>query len=196
MKYQVHPSHTLLPRSTGLHTSLLALSQIPSLYLMDVTIAYPGIPRSGYGQSHYTLRSIFMDAIPPPEVVYHVRLYNVQKDVPLRVGKTEAERNINMSLSDRKEAAQAAVKEPGLLEPDKEDKRMFDTWLRERWMEKDAWIEDWKQRGEVGPLVPKDRNKNIQEITLPLKLRNTVEVMDAFVWFAPLILFWFIYRSL
>jgi hypothetical protein len=162
---------------------------------MDITVGYPGIPRSGYGQSYYTLRSIFMDAIPPPEIVYHVRLYNVQKDVPIRANRRPAR---SASLDERKAAAQAAIKQPSLLEASEEDKKVFDTWLRERWMEKDTWIEDWKQRGEVGPLVlpEKNKDKNIQEITIPLQLRNTVEVMDAFVWFVPIIIIWFIYRSL
>jgi 1-acyl-sn-glycerol-3-phosphate acyltransferase len=36
-------THTLLPRSTGLHHSLRALSPcVPSLQLLDITVAYPG----------------------------------------------------------------------------------------------------------------------------------------------------------
>lgn len=36
-------SHTLLPRSTGLHYSLRSLApRIPSLELIDITVAYPG----------------------------------------------------------------------------------------------------------------------------------------------------------
>lgn len=34
----------------------------------DYTIGYPGIPPHGYGQEFYTLRSVFVLAIPPPEV--------------------------------------------------------------------------------------------------------------------------------
>ena len=38
-------THTLLPRSTGLHYSLRALSPcVPSLQLLDITVAYPGMP--------------------------------------------------------------------------------------------------------------------------------------------------------
>jgi len=44
-------SHTLLPRSTGLHYSLRALSpKIPDLKMLDVTMVYPGTPKFGYGQ--------------------------------------------------------------------------------------------------------------------------------------------------
>ncbi len=39
-------AHTLLPRSTGLHYSLRALSHcVPSLQLLDITVAYPGTSR-------------------------------------------------------------------------------------------------------------------------------------------------------
>ena len=39
-------THTLLPRSTGLHYSLRALSVcVPSLQLLDITVAYPGMSR-------------------------------------------------------------------------------------------------------------------------------------------------------
>jgi lysocardiolipin and lysophospholipid acyltransferase len=37
-------THTLLPRSTGLHYSLRALmSSVPGLQLLDITVAYPGM---------------------------------------------------------------------------------------------------------------------------------------------------------
>ncbi len=37
-------THTLLPRSTGLHYSLRALSScIPNLQLLDITVAYAGM---------------------------------------------------------------------------------------------------------------------------------------------------------
>ena len=36
-------NHTLLPRSTGLHYALRALSpRVPNLKLLDITVAYPG----------------------------------------------------------------------------------------------------------------------------------------------------------
>lgn len=40
-------TYTLLPRSTGLHYSLRALSPcVPSLQLLDITVGYPGTPHS------------------------------------------------------------------------------------------------------------------------------------------------------
>lgn len=167
---QPHPTNTLLPRSTGLHISLLALSQLPSLYLMDVTVAYPGIPRGGYGQSWYTLRSIFMDGVPPPEVVYHVRLFNVQKDVPLRANRAQ-QQETGLTLEQRKEAAKATAKQPDLLEASEEDKKVFDAWLRDRWAEKDAWINQWHDNGAKGPLV---RGDHVEEIVFPVQLKGAL----------------------
>jgi hypothetical protein len=169
-RVQTHPNNTLLPRSTGLHTSLLALSQIPSLYLMDVTVAYPGVPKGKYGQDYYTLRSIFMDGIAPPEVVCHVRLFNVQRDVPLRANRAQQQEN-GMTLQQRKEAATAAAKRPDLLEASEEDKKVFDSWLRERWAEKDAWLEEWHDRGGKGPLV---RGENIEEVVFPIQMKGAI----------------------
>jgi len=68
-------AHTLMPRSTGLHHSLRALApRISNLKVIDVTMAYPGIPEFKYGQAYYTLRSIFFDRIPPPAVHMHIRV--------------------------------------------------------------------------------------------------------------------------
>ncbi|PVG04606.1 hypothetical protein CPB86DRAFT_720875 [Serendipita vermifera] len=178
----VHPRNTLLPRSTGLHTSLIALSQIPSLYLMDVTVGYPGIPMGGFGQTYYTLRSIFMDNVPPPEIVYHVRMFNVQQEVPLRAHS--ALQKSGMSIQERKAAAQAASKQPELVEVTEEDKKVFDEWLRKIWMEKDAWLEDWLQRGGSGPLTVGDK---VQEVVIPVRLKNWQDFLAIFVIFIPLL---------
>lgn len=37
----------------------------------------------GYGQSYYTLRSIFFDGVPPPRIHLHLRLFDVSKEVPI-----------------------------------------------------------------------------------------------------------------
>ncbi|KAG8834405.1 hypothetical protein FRC18_002066 [Serendipita sp. 400] len=179
----IHPNHTLLPRSTGLHNSLLALSQLPSLYLMDVTVAYPGIPAGGYGQSYYTLRSIFMNGIPPPEIVYHIRLYRVQKEVPLRANQSH--QATGMSLEERKEAALATSKEPDSLQISEDDKTVFDDWLRERWMEKDEWLNEWLQRGGSGALR---KGEKIKEVVVPVQLKSLWETIGPFFACAPIVI--------
>jgi len=42
-----------------------------------------GIPPMKYGQSYYTLQSIFFDGVPPPVIHMHLRVFNVGKDVPI-----------------------------------------------------------------------------------------------------------------
>lgn len=176
-----HPEHLLLPRSTGLHTTLLALSQLPSLYLMDVTMLYPGIPVTKFGQDYYTLRSIFIDGVSPPEVVYHIRLYNVQKEVPIRANGTDT--NTGLTMEQRKHLAHSMSKDPTMLEIGEEDKVVFDTWLRERWREKDQMIDSWLKRGGKGPIATGD---NIKEVVLPVKLRSIWELVGPFLAFAPI----------
>lgn len=149
---------------------------------MDVTVAYPGIPRGGYGQSYYTLRSVFMDSVPPPETVYHVRLFNVQKEVPLRASGLKMN---GVSIDEHKAAAQSISEQPELLDVSEEDKKVFDKWLRERWMEKDAWINQWHDRGGQGPLVVDGK---VQEVIIPVQLRNIWEGLAAFGYFIPTIL--------
>lgn len=179
----------ILPRSTGLHTTLLSLSQLPSLYLMDVTVGYPGIPRGGYGQTYYTLRSIFFEGTPPPEVHYHVRLYNVQKEVPLYAPSTSSipqatKDDPSLTLEQRRILAQSMSNHPDLLEPGEEDKKAFDAWLRERWHEKDELMEKWYQGGQkrLGT-----GSESEEEVVIPLELRSIGEIMDSFCWFAPVL---------
>jgi hypothetical protein len=137
---------------------------------MDVTMAYPGVPKGKYGQDYYTLRSIFFDGIAPPEVVCHVRFFNVQRDVPLHANRAR-QRDTGVTLQQRKEAAKAAAKRPDLLEVSEEDKQVFDSWLRERWAEKDAMLEAWYDRGAKGPLV---RGEDIEEVVFPIQMKGAI----------------------
>lgn len=149
---------------------------------MDITVAYPGIPRGGYGQSYYTLRSVFMNAIPPPETIYHVRLFNVQREIPLRASGVMTN---GASMDERRAAVQAESERPSLLELNDEDKKVFDVWLRERWMEKDAWLNQWHDRGGQGSLIVNDK---VQEVVIPVRLRSIWEGLAAFAYFIPTIL--------
>jgi len=73
-------------------------------------------------------------------------------------------------------------REPQLLEPGEEDKKAFDTWLRERWFEKDELIEKWYQGGQKSLGTG---SEDEEEVVIPLELQTTIETMDAFCWFAP-----------
>jgi len=158
-------THTLLPRSTGLHHSLRALSPcVPSLQLLDITVAYPGVPPMGYGQSYYTLRSIFFDGIPPPAIHMHIRRFNVATDVPIG--------NFSGTQFNGPSSAQVDVPE--------DERQTFDVWLRERWTEKDQLMQRFHDTGSFSSSLDK-----YPEIDIPLQLRHQREILDAFGFFIP-----------
>ncbi|KAG8219973.1 acyltransferase-domain-containing protein [Butyriboletus roseoflavus] len=158
--------NVLLPRSTGLHYSLRSLAhRLPTLKLLDITIIYPGIPPKGYGQSYYTLRSIFCDRVPPPVVHMHLRIFDVAKDVPIC--------NISESIIPNGSANTRA--ELDLSEP---DKAVFDIWLRKLWSEKDDYITKFLETGTAP-------NKQ-KPVEIPLELRKRSEIAEAYCFFAPL----------
>jgi len=187
-------SHTLLPRSTGLLYSLRALSpKVPALKILDVTVAYPGIPRTGYGQSYYTLRSIFMDRIPPPVIHIHLRLVDVASSVPIgnlssadpvklpKLGKANGVVSPQLNgqaipLSTSSLSRQADAKAVEVDVPESE-KQVFDNWLQDLWKEKDAKMEEFLSVGEFRSA--KDA------VEIPVKLKSKTEILDAFYYFGP-----------
>lgn len=161
-------THTILPRSTGLHYSLRALlSSVPSLQLLDITVAYPGIPPMGYGQSYYTLRSIFFDGIPPPAIHMHIRRFDVAADVPIG--------NISGGMSRTLPRGEV----PDVDVPENE-RQAFDVWLRDRWIEKDKFIQRFHDTGTFSSSLDK-----YPEIDVPLELRRKREVFGIFLFVIP-----------
>jgi hypothetical protein len=128
----------------------------------------------GYGQSYYTLRSIFVDGVPPPAIHMHLRRFDVRRDVPIG----------DVGASDP-----ARLPEPSRQRPTVEvdvpdaEKVAFERWLRELWRAKDAALDRWHDTGsfasadagEVGP----------GKVEIPLRLRSLQEKLDAFCFFLP-----------
>ncbi|KAF8591904.1 acyltransferase-domain-containing protein [Ramaria rubella] len=165
--------HTLLPRSTGLLYCLRSLSpQTPDLHLLDVTIAYEGIPRNGYGQSYYTLRSIFFDGVAPPSIHIHLRLYDVRKDVPLghlpstqspisptatnsrnlippspRIVSPDAPVFSAIDIIHSSNGRISRAQREKNIDPSPEEAELFELWLRQLWRDKDALIEQFLVTG-------------------------------------------------
>jgi len=158
--------NTLLPRSMGLHYSLRSLSpRIPSLRLIDITMSYPGIPPAGYGQSYYTLRSIFCDGVPPPVIHVHLRMFDVASEVP--IGNVLASNRSDSSLNTH--AVEVDIPEA--------EKARFDLWLRELWQDKDRMMSDFLESGSLGD--------SKASVLVPLKLRKKSEIFDAFCFLGP-----------
>ncbi|KAF9513447.1 hypothetical protein BS47DRAFT_1296108 [Hydnum rufescens UP504] len=155
--------HTLLPRSTGLHFILRTLGPaIPSLQVLDVTIGYAGVPAKGYGQDHYTLRSIFFQGVPPPKIHVHLRLYPVSL---IPIGNTSGKNTVGHGA-----------------EASPEEAAKFDSWLRERWIEKDRLMDGFYRDGKFSP--PAGPATSVE---IPVRLLNRWEALDAYAWFAPVI---------
>lgn len=163
-------TNMLLPRSTGLHYSLRSLSpRIPTLHLLDITVAYPGIPRLGYGQDYYTLRSIFFDRVPPPEVHMHIRRFDVARDVP--IGDVSGSNSDTLPRPGDANAVEVVVPE--------RERIAFEQWLRALWREKDKDVDRFLDMGVF--VKPKIQSP----VKIPLELRSWRQVLDAYCFFLP-----------
>ncbi|KAI0778024.1 acyltransferase-domain-containing protein [Trametes elegans] len=177
-------THTLLPRSTGLHYSLRSLApRIPNLHLLDITMAYPGksvrgIPSLEYGQDFYTLRSIFLDGIPPPAVHMHIRKFNVNHEVPIG----------NVSSSNPSVLPNGSAKSAVEVDVPETEREAFEVWLRDLWREKDKLMGRFLATGSLD--APTALGDSPVEIEVPLRVRHRYEVLDAFCFFVPAILGW------
>ena len=145
---------------------------IPDLQLLDITIGYPGIPPRGYGQDFYTLRSVFFQSVPPPEIHLHLRLFK-QSEIPF--GK----------VSSQDGAGRGAEASP-------EEVAEFDGWLRERWVEKDAMMDAFYRDGRFPPAGK--GVKTTKPVEVPVRLRNFWEAGNAFCFFVP-VGAWYVWRK-
>jgi hypothetical protein len=163
--------HILLPRSTGLLYSLRSLApRIPDLRLLDMTVAYPGIPPMGYGQNYYTLRSLFFDGVAPPAIHMHLRMFDVKGGVPIG------------DLAGTSAAGTPDPKAKHIVEVDipNEEKDVFDVWLRKLWQEKDQGMDKFFESHSF-----KSKDTSVASVEIPLKLRRKREILDAFCFFWP-----------
>lgn len=109
----------------------------PTVQLVDITLAYP-VPRSAsagpdppYASEYYTLPSVLLSRVPPPELHVHVRAFKLDA-IPL--GRVESD-------PDR----------AGVVDATDAEKKTFGRWLRERWAEKDEMIERFRREGSLVP---------------------------------------------
>lgn len=158
-------TNVLLPRSTGLLFILRSMApSIPNLQLLDVTVGYPGIPPAGYGQDYYTLRSIFFQGIAPPAIHIHMRLTPVS-DIP--IGAVSAKDGVERGA-----------------EASSEEIAAFESWLLERWREKDALMGAFYQDGRF-PAPGVAEKAQSRHVEIPIRLRSTWEVANAVCFMAP-----------
>lgn len=84
-----------------------------------------------YAQSYYTLQSIYPLQQIPPSVHLHIRKFPLAS-IPIGI--------IDPKLSSDPEALFDSAT--------KEEKEIFDLWVRERWIEKDQLMEDFYKNGK------------------------------------------------
>ncbi|EIW86486.1 hypothetical protein CONPUDRAFT_44786 [Coniophora puteana RWD-64-598 SS2] len=162
-------SNLLLPRSTGLLYSLRSLApRMPSLKLIDITMVYPGVPPMGYGQSWYTLRSIFCDRVPPPVVNMHIRIFDVSQEVPIG----------DISGTNPKTIPNGSARDTVEIDVPEYEREAFDLWLRKLWTDKDEFITKFHA-------TESDVLARRATIDIPLALKSDREIPNAFCFFVP-----------
>ncbi|GAA5977858.1 hypothetical protein JCM5350_006199 [Sporobolomyces pararoseus] len=184
-------NYTLLPRSTGLFFALRQLAvRVPSLQLTDLTVGYP-LPRHSpssdrkplYPSEYYSLPSIFLYNVPPPEIHFHLRHFQIN-EIPL--GDLS-----KLSKGDHQEEGDDGTE----LE-----RKEFDEWLLKRWQEKDDLLKRFNETGSFVERSPSQRedeeeeeeeeeedNRVKGEIAWKPRLRSTVSKVLQFVGIIALV---------
>jgi lysocardiolipin and lysophospholipid acyltransferase len=141
-----------------------------------------GIPPMKYGQTYYTLRSIFFDGVPPPVVHMHLRIFDVGKDLP--IGDISISNNkVDLKKHDEQRAVELDF-------PD-EEKEKFDLWVRDLWRDKDDLIVKFH---ETGSFMARTEGTCV---IIPLELRQKREIFYAFCLYLPaFVVFVFVTRSI
>lgn len=114
---------------------------------------------------HHSLNSIFSQKGALPKVHMHLRLYDVVKDVPIG----------NIDNTDDNG-------QPNDATPD--EKRTFETWLCERWREKDTLMARYV---EDGSFVASSVELRARRVEIPVQLRRAHEIGRAFSWGLPIL---------
>jgi hypothetical protein len=122
----------------------------------------------GYGQSYYTLRSIFCDNVPPPAIHVHLRMFDIASEVPIATTFTDSGTTLPQSVK-REEA----------------EKEQFDLWLRQLWQDKDHLISRFH---ETGSFVMDSSKTKYTCVEIPMELRRKRDILDAFCFCGPAVI--------
>ncbi|KDN37273.1 acyltransferase-domain-containing protein [Tilletiaria anomala UBC 951] len=176
----------LLPRSTGLLFCLRTMAaEIDDLYLVDYTIGYPGIPPAGYGQSYYTLRTVYVQGVPPPAVHMNCIISKVPSRADPLARDAQAMRVPPVgALPPSSEASGADA-----YQPSEAEREAFDLWLRKRYQLKDQLMDRFYQDGDFvrgaykmqqrqGAGQAKSPDLATQYVELPTRLRNVGDLIQ------------------
>ena len=101
----------------------------------------------------------------------HIRRFDVAKEVP--IGNVSQARGNSGALPHDPPLGQT-------VQVPEDERQVFDTWLRDRWTEKDQLIQHFHDTGSFSSSL-----KKYPEIDVPLQLRHKREILDAFCFFIP-----------
>lgn len=137
---------------------------MPTLALVDLTIAYPGTHLPYWPEDYYDL-SIWSNSVPPPAIHVHLRSWNVRDEVPLG------------DLTSGEEGTES-------------ERLTFERWLRERWREKDELMGHFLKVGKF-PGREEGGGGLRGKVEWKLELRHWWENLEAFSYFIPaIVLYW------
>ena len=142
MGLKEEPVHIILPKSRGLLHSLSALR--PEVHtLVDITVGYSGITADQIPYDEYLIENVFFKGKAPPSVHMHVRKFDVDK-IPGFIGSDQD------------------IMEDNKIRED------FDTWLRARFMEKDALLKTFYENGKFIPdILPESVSYELEAAIKP-----------------------------
>jgi Acyltransferase C-terminus len=108
----------------------------------------------------------------------HIRRFDVAKEVP--IGNISQARGNSGALPHATSHGQT-------VQVPEDERQVFDTWLQDRWIEKDQFIQHFYDTGSFSSSL-----KEHPEIDVPLQLKHKREILDAFCFFIPAItaFFW------
>jgi Acyltransferase C-terminus len=101
----------------------------------------------------------------------HIRRFDVANEVP--IGDISQARGNSGALPYASPHGQT-------IQVPENEQQVFDTWLRDRWIEKDQFIQHFHDTGSFSSSL-----KEHPEIGLPLRLRHKREILDSFCFFIP-----------
>ena len=161
----------------------------------------------GYGQSYYTLRSIFFDRIPPPVIHMHLRMFDVARDVPigdlssarpdfLPNGSSHSHSPSSSPSAYAPTRSSSSTPPTGATEVDipESEKTAFDAWLRQLWTDKDDFITAFHASSHLSlastllHAVARISGANPKAVEIPVRLRRPSEIPHAFCYFGLAIL--------
>lgn len=104
----------------------------------------------------------------------HIRRFDVAKHVPIGAQSGGGGARSQLNGSPHGQTIGVDISE--------DERKAFDVWLRDRWSEKDQFMQRFYDTGSFSPSLDKS-----PALDIPLQLRHGSEILDAYCFFIPAI---------